>query len=131
MTEPEPVVHGIYLPTGLTVAEVRRLLAGLAGDDRIVQPAHLVILDVASVRIEDAATDVDGDPVATVAIPGGDPVATVAPSGRAALARLVDALPPGDPRSDRKLAEDLAAAANIRPATARRYLSAMRAGAAA
>jgi hypothetical protein len=47
-------------------------------------------------------------------------------SGRHALAELLAPIPADDPRSDRQLAADLAPAAGLTPATARRYLAEIR-----
>ncbi|OHV21194.1 hypothetical protein BBK14_07900 [Parafrankia soli] len=75
------------------------------------------------------AAPVKAPPPAAELAPGpdeGGSGATPRGSGRLALAELVANLPADDPRSERQLAADLAPAAGLAPATARRYLADLR-----
>ncbi|ADP84399.1 hypothetical protein [Pseudofrankia inefficax] len=136
------VKHVIVLPMPCTAGQLRAALAGLIDDAPLVDVA-LAGNDGKPITVEGLADvalvigTAGGDPVATVATPGGDPVASRAlapaaaaarPTGRSKLAGLVAELPADDGRSARQLAEDLAAEAGIKPASARRYLTGLRAG---
>lgn len=103
--------------------------------DMLIVVASICLLEVGG-RMRAELEPVGGEPSPVVATPSGEPsppVATVADvvpvprgTGRRQLARLVADVPADDERSARQLAEDLAPAAGIRPATARKYLTGMR-----